>query len=120
MTVWHKIFILFFGINSFTDPSSAMDVLSDCDWLQKQRIHVIAADDEATNRMILERHLHSAGIQVDAYENGRELLNRFSPSKYRLVLLDGDMPFMDGYQTTEQLCSLYPDGLCDCGYGKYN
>lgn len=57
---------------------------------------VLAVDDNATNRRILECILTNWGATVDLAEDGRQALDRLRAASYDLVILDLQMPGMDG------------------------
>lgn len=70
---------------------------------QFQGLRVLLVDDNATIRDILTQLLGLAGVEVDTAANGREALTKLQSSRYALVLMDMQMPFMDGLQATRQI-----------------
>ncbi|MEL7085309.1 MAG: response regulator [Cyanobacteria bacterium J06597_1] len=64
---------------------------------------VLVVDDSRSNRIILQRQLQSIGCQVQQAENGREALSQMGEQCFDLVLMDCQMPKMDGYEATRQL-----------------
>ena len=64
------------------------------------RGHVLLVEDNAVNLQVARRLLGLAGLEVDAAENGRVALERMSGGHYDLVLMDCQMPVMDGYSAT--------------------
>lgn len=64
--------------------------------LQPDRLLVV--DDNKVNRMLLVRSLEQQGHHVAAAVNGREALDLLRADPFDLVLLDIEMPEMDGYQ----------------------
>lgn len=60
--------------------------------------HVLLAEDNRTNQEIIIGLLDGSGIQVDIANNGEQVVERFVPGKHELVLMDIQMPVMDGYQ----------------------
>jgi adenylate cyclase len=63
--------------------------------------HLLVVDDNKVNRMVLSRHLEQQGHIVETAENGREGLEKIRTQSFDLVLLDIEMPEMDGYQVLE-------------------
>ncbi len=59
-------------------------------------LHVLVAEDNATNRVILQTMLTSLGIRVTMVEDGDEAVLAWSPGRYDLLLLDIAMPRKDG------------------------
>ncbi|KAI0424120.1 hypothetical protein F5Y09DRAFT_336033 [Xylaria sp. FL1042] len=67
---------------------------------------IIAAEDNLINQKVLIRMLHSFGLsQVDVANNGAEAVSMVnsSPGKYHLILMDVNMPIMDGFEATAKL-----------------
>jgi CheY-like chemotaxis protein len=60
------------------------------------RIRILAAEDNAANRLVLQTLLEPLGVAVTFAENGRQAVEMFSPGAFDLVLLDIHMPEMDG------------------------
>ena len=70
---------------------------------------VLLAEDNAINTEIAVRILDSLGIQADRAENGRqaaELFRASQPEQYRAVLMDIQMPVMNGYEATRAIRAL--------------
>jgi PAS domain S-box-containing protein len=62
--------------------------------------HVLVVDDGAENRELVRLVLESAGLQVSQAEHGAAALERVAAERYALVLMDVQMPVMDGYTAT--------------------
>jgi CheY-like chemotaxis protein len=62
---------------------------------------VLLAEDYDTNRQIATIHLEGIGFQVDAANNGVEALERFRNKNYDLIIMDLQMPGMDGIEATK-------------------
>lgn len=60
-------------------------------------------DDARDNRLLLERMLSLAGARVDCAPSGSEALRMAGEQPYDVVLMDIQMPEMDGIRTTESL-----------------
>jgi two-component system, sensor histidine kinase LadS len=59
---------------------------------------ILVADDNPTNQEIATAILTGAGIVVDVVSNGKEAVERLKSNDYDLVLMDIQMPEMDGYE----------------------
>lgn len=71
-------------------------------------LRVLAVDDNATNRLVLREFLSPEGVEMDEAAGGKEgvekaLAARAEGKPYHLVLLDGRMPEVDGFQVLEAL-----------------
>jgi CheY-like chemotaxis protein len=64
---------------------------------------LLVVDDNSMNRLMLSRYLAKLGYQATLVENGRQALEKLQGKPFDLVLLDVQMPEMDGYQVLEQL-----------------
>ncbi|MCE9644660.1 MAG: response regulator [Chloroflexi bacterium] len=62
---------------------------------------LLVVDDNKVNRMVLSRSLEQQGHFVETAENGREGLEKIRTQTFDLVLLDIEMPEMDGFQVLE-------------------
>jgi CheY-like chemotaxis protein len=63
--------------------------------------HLLVVDDNKVNRILLARGLESQGHNVETAENGKQALEKLRSKPFDLVLLDIEMPEMDGYQVLE-------------------
>lgn len=66
---------------------------------------ILIADDSQMNRAILLKYLHDAGMETDSAENGEEALRKLEDGNFDLLLLDLQMPVMDGFETLERIRS---------------
>jgi class 3 adenylate cyclase len=64
---------------------------------------LLVVDDNKVNRLLLGRGLEQQGHQVALAENGRQALDMLREDDFDLLLLDIEMPVMDGYQVLEEL-----------------
>jgi class 3 adenylate cyclase len=64
---------------------------------------LLLVDDNKVNRLLLARTLELAGHRVASAENGRVALEMLRRDGYDLLLLDIEMPEMDGFQVLEQV-----------------
>ena len=61
---------------------------------------VLLVEDYPTNQQVALNHLRNAGIMVDLAENGQEAVEACQCNDYSLILMDMQMPVMDGYAAT--------------------
>jgi adenylate cyclase len=64
---------------------------------------VLVVDDNKVNRLLLARTLELQGHHVESAENGRLALTRLNDEQFDLVLLDIEMPEMDGFEVLAQI-----------------
>ncbi len=68
--------------------------------------HILLAEDIQINAMIAQEMLKSVGFVVDWVENGRACVDKLREAPedyYELILMDIQMPVMDGYQATKEI-----------------
>jgi CheY-like chemotaxis protein len=64
---------------------------------------VLLAEDNAFNRALIEHVLEPMGCQVDKVSSGTEAVRAFEPGRYDLILMDCQMPEMDGLVATRHI-----------------
>lgn len=69
-------------------------------------LRVLAVDDNAVNREVLREALIALNADATFAENGEEALSLFEQDTFDLVLMDGSMPVMDGFEATRQIRAL--------------
>lgn len=67
---------------------------------------VLLVEDYPTNRIIAKRHLESAGLKVTMAENGKEAIELANEKKFDIILMDIQMPIMDGFTATKEIREL--------------
>jgi two-component system sensor histidine kinase/response regulator len=69
----------------------------------RARIRILLVEDNAVNRQVQLRMLERIGFAADSVNNGREALAAHEHRPYGLVLMDCQMPEMDGYTATREI-----------------
>jgi CheY-like chemotaxis protein/nitrogen-specific signal transduction histidine kinase len=70
---------------------------------QTETLNVLVAEDQIINRKIIVQLLEKKGYNVKAVENGKLALDEIKNNNYDLVLMDVQMPEMDGFDSTKEI-----------------
>lgn len=73
-------------------------------------MRLLVADDNATNRLVLDRFLKPSRAEIDFVTNGQEALDLARSHAYAAILMDVQMPVMDGIAAIEAIRRLEADG----------
>ncbi|PLA73455.1 hypothetical protein CYQ88_11100 [Hydrogenovibrio sp. SC-1] len=68
-----------------------------------QGAHILVVDDNEINQQVAEELLKQARFYVDVANNGKEALEMLESSHYDIVLMDIQMPVMDGYEAIQKI-----------------
>lgn len=68
-----------------------------------QSLRILAAEDTETNRLLLRFMLDGLGQRADYVENGAEAVDAWSRKKYDVILMDCQMPTMNGFDATIEI-----------------
>ena len=66
-------------------------------------LHILLVEDSVENRLLIQSYLKKTPYQIDIAENGEIAVEKFKSGKYDLVLMDMQMPVMDGYTATREI-----------------
>ena len=74
-------------------------------------LRVLAADDYPFNRRLWQLMLDGFGVRADWAENGREAVEKFSAGHYDAILMDCNMPELDGHEATAAIRHIEVENL---------
>lgn len=70
---------------------------------QRENVSILLAEDNQINQKVAVRVLNKLGFQCDIASNGKEVLQMLADHPYDVILMDCQMPEMDGFEATESI-----------------
>ena len=68
-----------------------------------KELNILLAEDDRINQRIATLTFSRLGISIDIASNGQEALEMYLQKRYDLILMDMNMPVMDGLEATRQI-----------------
>ncbi|MEN8224317.1 MAG: response regulator [Bacteroidota bacterium] len=68
-----------------------------------KELNILLAEDNEINQKIIQYSLTNAGYVVDIAQNGQEAIDKYHAGEYDLVLMDVQMPVLDGFEATAHI-----------------
>jgi|TARA_B110000259_G_scaffold53675_1_gene63253 signal transduction histidine kinase/CheY-like chemotaxis protein len=66
-------------------------------------LKILLVEDNPVNQLVVTDLLSEVGAEVELAVNGQEAINLFNPEKHAVILMDMQMPVMDGYEAIRRL-----------------
>jgi len=77
------------------------------------RLHILLVEDNADNRMLIQAFLKKTSYTIDTAENGEIAVKKTISNRYDIILMDIEMPVMDGYTATQEIRRLEEENQND-------
>jgi len=97
-TFWFRIPLEISGEQTLQKPGE--DVL---DQKAKLKGHVLLVEDNPINQMIAQKMLEKIGLELALASDGRQALDMLEQNEFDAVLMDCQMPVMDGFEATRRI-----------------
>ena len=83
-----------------------MAAIPEADPAELPGLHILLAEDHPTNQRVVRLILEAVGVELTVVENGALAVEAFARQRFDLVLMDMQMPEMDGLTATAELRAL--------------
>ncbi len=74
------------------------------------RIDMLLVEDVAVNRKLIQAYLKDSPIHIEMAENGAEAVEKFKQGRFDIILMDMEMPVLDGFEATRQIRQIEKQG----------
>ncbi|MDF9407869.1 response regulator [Pelotomaculum isophthalicicum JI] len=81
-----------------SEPDETTTVFAD-----QRALRILLVEDSPDNQLLVQAYLKKTAYQIEIAENGEIAVEKFKSGKYDLVLMDMQMPVMDGYTATRTI-----------------
>ncbi len=99
-----EVILEIFGVNGALQPDSLPDQEEAPEVVEENtQLDILLAEDNPVNQNIAKRRIAKLGHKVTVVENGHEALDQIAQNTFDCILMDIQMPGMDGYETTQEI-----------------
>ena len=89
--------------NSVATTQKSEELTTSEQFISKGKIRILLAEDNVTNQQVVVGILKKIGLNIDTVANGAEAVKALEMVNYDLVLMDVQMPEMDGLEATQKV-----------------
>ncbi len=108
------VFELTFNISEFQYHKQEKEAPVVIEQKDFSSINILIVEDNKVNQLLVKNMLKKFGFsKFDCAENGRTALDILKKNTYHLILMDIQMPEMDGYEITEEIRKNFPSPICE-------
>ncbi len=93
------------------DTGSVAQIRMQQDSIHLENARILLVEDSRLNQAFAEEVLSQIGCKVVTVSNGEEAVNTITTDEFSLVLMDCQMPVMDGFEATRKICEMKAQGL---------
>ena len=92
----------------FAEPTAKAPIVSAQRWPDYSQLNILCVDDNPSNLIVLSGLLKRFGVRCRQALSGREAINIINQNHFDMILMDYEMPEMDGPETTRQILAIKP------------
>ncbi len=100
-TFWFTIPLI--GKDKITLTNNKSNQIEENSQKNNSLVQILVTEDDRINQKIIAQVLKRLGYSYDVVSNGQECLEKVKEKTYDLILMDCQMPYLDGYDTTKEL-----------------
>lgn len=87
----------------FNIKKKSFCIIENLDNIKPSNLQILLAEDNLVNQKVTLSFLKKLGYSADIAKNGLEVLNKIENKTYDIILMDVQMPEMDGLTTTKKI-----------------
>jgi CheY-like chemotaxis protein len=90
-------------------PDEEIDFTEESSVIIPEKLRILLVEDKAINQKVIEILFSAYGYEISLAKNGKECLDVYKPGMFDIILMDIQMPVMDGITATQKLKEKYND-----------
>ncbi len=102
-------FLIPYQLPQNSHPGTTLSVTAGNNTPKVESMNVLIAEDVDINQLVIKKHMQKFGFKADFAENGKIAVEKLRTGHYDIVLMDMQMPVMDGYDAIRIIRNEFPE-----------
>lgn len=102
-------FLMPYQLPQNSHPGTTLSVTAGNNSPKVESMNVLIAEDVDINQLVIKKHMQKFGFKADFAENGKIAVEKLRTGHYDIVLMDMQMPVMDGYDAIRIIRNEFPE-----------